>query len=54
VARGHDVVCATRGRPGEVPGGAELIVVDRDRDRSRAAGLTNDEDQELLSHLPTN
>lgn len=31
VARGHDVVCAARGRSGEVPSDAELIVVDRDQ-----------------------
>ncbi|MFI5782123.1 NAD-dependent epimerase/dehydratase family protein [Nocardia sp. NPDC051570] len=31
VARGHDVICAARGRSGSAPAGARLVVVDRDR-----------------------
>lgn len=35
--RGHDVVCATRGRSGSVPAGASLVTIDRnDRDTLRA------------------
>ncbi|GAA3008325.1 NAD-dependent epimerase/dehydratase family protein [Actinokineospora diospyrosa] len=37
VRRGHEVVCAARGTAGEVPAGARLVKVDRDREDGLAA-----------------
>jgi nucleoside-diphosphate-sugar epimerase len=37
VRRGHEVVCAARGRTGSVPDGAKLVVVDRDTPNGLAA-----------------
>ncbi|MER7015022.1 NAD-dependent epimerase/dehydratase family protein [Saccharopolyspora sp. NPDC000359] len=36
--RGHEVVCAARGTSGDVPDGAELVVVDRDQGLAALAG----------------
>jgi nucleoside-diphosphate-sugar epimerase len=37
VRRGHEVICAARGHTGPAPGGARLVVVDRDQPEGLAA-----------------
>jgi nucleoside-diphosphate-sugar epimerase len=57
VRRGHDVVCAARGKSGSVPEGARLVRVDRD-DPSTLEQLSGEQydsvlDTSLLSHTWT-